>query len=170
MPSDLAILTTLDDVKSFIFEQVKRARRIDYKHRHDYEDLVSEAVVGFMEAYNSFDPRKGTIGRRASFLAWYRLLHYLQTEPPVPIELKEEVLGSSRDKPFWLVDLLDELSEDARFVVELVLDMPEDLALIMCEEDLAPITVIKYYLIGGGWSGSKIASVFKEVREALELG
>lgn len=147
------------------------------QHGGDIEELRAEANVHFVRAYHSYDPSHGTalatwvhtkvVGglldtarKRMRKLRGSRR-HSLNDVSPIPERRRNRIRS-----------LLFELSEDARQVIEAILDPQDDLrfAVELCHGEDSPYSYRAHlvgYLRDSGWTYKKIVRTFQEIREAL---
>jgi hypothetical protein len=151
----------------------KEVWRITKKFGGDYDELLAEANVIFMAAWDSYDLNCGT-----QFTTW--LVNQIRWGLTEQVRNRiragkrfsrvdaEQLSGGYRNwKPS---DLLDELGEDARLVASLVIDTPADIAWIYERKGGQARNLrstIRDYLADLGWSTMRIAESFREVARAL---
>ncbi len=69
-----------------------------------------------------------------------------------------------------ITDLLDELSNDGRTLVDLALDTPNDLLELMRgSKTMSPLSCIKKYVQGLDWTIKRFGNAVADVREAMWL-
>lgn len=146
-----------------------------YLHRQgawmESEQLQSDANLAYCEAAKSYDP-----SRKVKFSTWvcykvqknlleshrqatrkYHPVETLADNTPVPEQLDIERLKV-------------ELSPDAARCVELVLERPPDVLLNIGPRQSTAERIsnaVVEFLLAVGWTGSRIASAWSEVKEAL---
>jgi hypothetical protein len=138
------------------------------------DDLMSHSSEIFMRAHNTWDASKG------KFKNWFKfLLHKIWLErarrdamrharlPRKSIELERQ----SKFNRFDFEQFMEELSSDARFVVELA---TEDLERFNKANKKSTMrvsagikTAVKSTLSELGWSACRISESFKEIAETL---
>lgn len=132
----------------------------------DEEKLMSDAHYAFMIAYQKHDPEKGPFGQRVCGVLRHILLD----------GMKEEITAHTRNTPqdpsllnllsdsrgMDLMSRVSELSEDAKLVVRLALDLPTKR-----KGPAALRTLLVGELNKKGWNGPRIVKVFREIGEAL---
>ncbi len=143
------------------------------KYGRDYDEALSDAHLGFMAAYKKFD------GRRSQFITlcyWYvrgYLLNGMNRPQGCSIKAKIEFDRSIRhstdslvvvadDISFDVEKLMSELSEDARVVIRLVLDLPR----VQTPSKLKR-SVFQHLQRMLGWTAARCIETFREVMEAL---
>lgn len=168
-----AVATTYTDLQHFIEVQAYR-----FNQRFplaDKEELMSHANQIFMRAYLTYTPEKG------KFTSWLQfLLHKIWLEhvrraaqrqarlPRVSMELMRCEDKPRRDAEQFLSDLREELSEDARLVVKLVVESPKEFQQYCRHNTVLGIRkALNEFLSALGWSGRRINKTFEEVRGAL---
>lgn len=162
---------TYEEVKNLIRKEVWR---VVGKYGGDFDDLMAEASTIYMAAYDSFDPASGS-----RFTTWLsnnlrwglldrvgeRVRHNQRTSPVDEQQLSKEYRDWSPP------DLLDELNEDAKLVVMLVIDTPEEIARIYTSKGGQPRnfrSTLRDHLAELGWTTARIAESFAEIRQALK--
>lgn len=141
----------------------------------DPEDLAQEARIVALEAVQEHDDTLGPLGpwvrlrvtRRIGDQKYWRLRSCVKNrvKEHAPDEMLE--VPGRADKPHFLTDLLDGLSEDAAAIVKIVLDTP---GYVFRDEDIPGRSSRKFlrlYLQRIGWQKDRINASFREIREAL---
>lgn len=162
---------TYEDVERLIWDVVHKFHR---KHGFQYgkpRELYSQACVGFMHAYQTYDIKKGSFSNYVRQIVEFKLLELIRTETKHRVRMHQadelEVVDPSHSS-FSLGELLDEVSEDAKAIVMLVLDTPHDLLHAMqCEDNDSVKYLLRQYLVGLGWAKERIAECFSEITHAL---
>jgi hypothetical protein len=70
----------------------------------------------------------------------------------------------------WLVDLMDELSEDGKLVIQLVTKTPRGLKKAMQARGRSATATrrsLEFYLMGLDWTKQRIVEAFEEIKEVL---
>ena len=181
--SQHAITATYQEVQPIIWKQIHYFRQRFSHHEATIDNLLSLANEIFMEVYHDFDPRRGCpFYRRVSFRIWYRFLReFVQREAQQKHRRagKTIVMDMTEDKcskpisQFILSEFTEDLTEDARAIVKLIIDTPDDLkhALRMDSPDPTGTAVksgLRQYLIGLGWTAKKIKKTFSEISTAIK--
>lgn len=152
-----AIATTYLDVEPLIRHTVHKFYKRYYSQlrgmRYDYDDLFSEAIVLFYEAYSSFDPDRG-----ASFATYLhnRIWHgisdrILRKSAYRSTILKRQPYREPLERSrFNLRRFLFDLSIDAQRVIELALESSE-----------YPLQLLEE------WTEDRLAKATREISKAL---
>jgi RNA polymerase sigma factor (sigma-70 family) len=181
---------TYEDVRKLICHTVWR---IVKKCGGDFDEYMSEANEVFLTAYADFDGS-------CPFSNWlvqmitYRLLDVVRDRcheqsrcRPAPNDSVGRIpvwsLSADADsgvnpvenvpdaRPTWRIgELLEELGDDARTVVQLVVETPAELDAIVKAKGDQPRNYrssIRNYLAELGWTAVRVAESFAEVRRAL---
>jgi len=161
----------LREVEPLIFHTVNK---FISHYGGDYDELLSIAYAGYLSAFRRFDEQGGS-----SFPSWVRYevwtcmfnefikrqnlrkrhQEYIQTN-----DLLSQII-----KP--LIELIDELSEDAFEVVNLILNTPDELQKSIKHNGGSNKKVKKLvysHLKDNGWQRDKILKSFNNIQEALE--
>lgn len=111
----------------------KMAWKTTERYGVPFEDARSEVYLAFMKACWRWDPKRhARFTSFACFIANCRLRSLIMdratahTQMPC-VELNEEMLGFAPELRSECLEMLDDLSEDARELVSLLLEIPEDL-------------------------------------------
>ncbi len=168
----IAANETYAEVQLLLYDLVHKFIK---RHGGDFDELVSRANELYMDAYISYDPDKGSFSKRVQYVVWNGMLDSYRVSTNRTRLLKrqpEEILKSCflpEQEKFDLWGLLQELSGDGRTAVVLALRSPPEMMEAMVGND-TPTSLakaLKSYLQTVGWAPSRIARVFREVRQAL---
>lgn len=143
----------------------------------DLEEMLSEANVFWMTAYNTFDPKLAcfstwlTIQLRRRFQSERRakaIRHARLKQVDYPLQLvKDESMPSFDMEEFCAV-----LSDDAKSIIRLVFDPPPDIHWEMVVRGRnTPTgfrTILKEFLRLKGWTLIRILCAYQEIRKALD--
>jgi DNA-directed RNA polymerase specialized sigma subunit len=141
-----------------------------------YDDLLSEAGLAFVEAYNGFDAERGTkfetwlytkINSRMMEIRRVTAKRWKRTESDVSLNDEDADLNiGTEQNPF--ADVLDEMTEDARLLADLILT--SSLAL---QAELNPRSALnslaQFMRENYGWTIFRSRITFMEMQEALGL-
>ncbi len=164
------INTTYDDLSHLVFQVTHGFAR---QYNIPFQELVSEAHMIYVEQVPRYDRTKGTaLSSWIYTKVWFGLMSYVRNgfQRPPHVELEEAPEVSTPPEQF-LLDFRDELSEDARTVVGLLLDSRRDFSLL-CKWNRVRtrkqmLKTLREQLRDEGWSSRKIFVAFFEIREAL---
>lgn len=119
---------TYEDVKLLIFGAVWK---FCGGYGGNVDDLISQANLIFIDAFDSYDPSKG-----AKFTTWLTwkikkgLLDYMRKERVyvTDIHISNEFIEEypALDRSFSVMELLDEMGQDAYIVLQLFFETPRD--------------------------------------------
>ncbi len=172
----IAATETFHDVQGLIYWTVSKFKE---QYGGDFDDLVSEANLIFTELYSGEGRAFVQQGNRSfsSALHWlisHQLLDQLRYRAfrnnRCRVSCREILPEKTQNNHgSWLVDLMDELSDDARTIVEIVLETPDSILRLEMDDfkDGHPKTCIKKYMQTLGWNMSRIKRTFQEISEAL---
>lgn len=180
---------TYDEVRDLIYHTVWGIVR---KHGGDFDDFLSEANEVFLTSYANFDGS-------CPFTNWlrqnivYRLIDCVRGRCNERSRLRPEPNDSVDGVPVWslsgtersdsavdsvpdthstwrITELLEELGDDARTVISLVVETPSELNSIIQAKGDQPRNYrssIRQYLAELGWTAARVAESFNEIRHAL---
>lgn len=172
--SNDAMTETYKDVEMMIYKIV---HRFSACYRMPFEDLLSEAHLTFVRAYQKYDPARFEKKAKFSSYLYFALSCDLRTFMKKQrkhlnlLEVKEEMVGSECHRAFRVI-MESELSEDARQVVGMVLDTPSELvALFKWNRVKTPAGTLhslrEHLLHDVGWTARRVTRTFDEIRQAL---
>jgi len=134
----------------------------------DYEELISDAYVLFIEAMLKYDEERG----KFSTFLWHKLrgladLHYRENKDIIRVEYREVMHDLSSSVPGIFGSFLKrielqscvetELSEDAQEVLGYVLDLPDQRHTVN--------SLVMRFRRDRGWSVKRAEMTMKEIRD-----
>lgn len=147
----------------------KRAMVFSATREMDAEEVTAEALAGLLAAVQTWDESKGTfrtwMNRCVDYYmrGWSRnLAKWKQTGEP---RRQTAVEGTG-----WMMELMDELSEEAQTVVKMCLDLPEEVQEAVLTRGGRPSNVspvLQLHLHEMGWTWKQIWTTWKELKEVL---
>ncbi|MBU1067226.1 hypothetical protein KKE60_05535 [Patescibacteria group bacterium] len=166
-------------VRNLIFDQVHKFSR---RYGGDFDELVGEANLAFVKGHNQFitgmrpsgKPFDTTYATEIRRWVWFELFDAMRTRLQRQARAQMISVGDM-DYPvqsfeFDVTDWAAGLSSDASYVVELLLDPPEDVEEIIMAKGGEPRnfrSTVRAYLVASGWSARRISEAFAEIKEAL---
>jgi len=170
-----ATTETYFDIQNLIFDTVWKFQR---QNGGDFDEMVAEANLIYMKAFLSHNPNKSQFSTWLRFALWKGLIDFRRfiREENRYINIKhfEEIENfhlypASTYIPFW--DLISELSDDAKTIVDLILEPPEIMQSAALRKGNAPCNIktalrthLSYVL---GWSANQIKNSFQEIAAVL---
>jgi hypothetical protein len=179
---------TYEEVRKLIYHMVHLFRR---KHGGDFEELVAEANLAFAKAYRKYDYTFGCPFTSYLCVAIYR--HLLRKKQKEMRRKKlwsvsiDQLMGSEGygtiaasivddvGDTSYLVSRLEELSDDASTVVDLIVASPKEFASVVADSGGATGCnrwrgILREYLRGMGWTNLRVSESFDEIGYALMSG
>lgn len=163
---------TYHDVKGLIETLVTKFHR---RCGGDREELVAIANVGYCKAYNDYNPALGAFTTAVWTYVWRELQGSLRhtmkhrlCRTGTAIALEEA--PDRVDDDFDQVSFAESLGEDARVVLWLIFDPPQDLQATADAKGGHPLNLkstVKQYLHDIGWGAKRIVESFTEVADVL---
>ena len=173
-------------IEGLVYDQVHRFAR---QFGGDFEELLGEAHLAFLRGHIQFltgakpsgIPIKHPYAVEIRQWIWFDLLDATRTRlrrnaSVGMVSLSRDDISPAYDiadnggRALAVLETLDALGDDARYVAELALNTPEDLA----QEAEAKggearnyRSTIRTYLAARGWDMKRIAAAFDEIREAV---
>lgn len=98
-----------------------------------FEEARSEAYWAFMNACRDFNPTKAKGSKFSSwcyFWVWTHLKTFVtkrSVDPLCFVEMNEDLVGTAPAERSESLDLIEDLSEDAKEIISLLLETPEEL-------------------------------------------
>jgi len=167
---------TYKDVENLIYT-------ITWKFQNKYggifEELRAEANLLFVIAFDSYDPKKARFSTWLFHNIWNGLLTYKQTihkQTPYTHYSKEESVSMHQEiedkqglftKTF---EILDEVGESAKTIIELILSPPESFTHISTKAGNSGCHIrvaIRQHLSSLGWTARQIRESFAEITEVI---
>lgn len=150
---------------------------LNFRRAHDgnFEEQLAQANLLFMKAYHSYNPEKAKFSTHVWFVVWHGLLEdwreatrkKIMANKHLPVLVKNHAEKVMEDcvarECFDLKTLCMDLSEDARTIVHLLLDMPDGR-----DDPKRKRSTVIQALLELGWAAGQILKGFREVREALK--
>ncbi len=172
------------DFKNLILKEVwKKA-----KNGIDYDELLSAGNLAFVEASQSWKPEKGMFSTHL----WYRLRYRLgdvveesKNRGPFLVDFESTYEDTRNEKQIsaktslktglivteegsgYFAAKMSELSQEAKFVVNLVFTSGVELVDMTAKRVQTSRRTIKEYLQGEGWTIPTITKVFDEIKEVV---
>lgn len=150
------------------------------RHGGEFEETLGNAQVGFMKAFQKM--ADGRITKDMDEQAHIRITiwHYLidlhrtatqhrrkeKTTTTTDIDLNFFTAPREFDK----MEFLDGLTDDAAYIVQIILDPPPEIAEEATEKGGTPVKLraaARSYLRRAGWQTSRMAEAFRQVQQAL---
>lgn len=179
----LPLVQTYDDVQRLMDYIVNK---FIVRNGGDFDEYRGEADVIFVEVYKWWRPDKGSKFTSSLCNAIYRRLQYLRNRERKhghlwKLSLDHETVVDG-ERTSWANNIADDdpvfdrqtfeerLSNDGRVVLRLLLDSPQEIVETAIGNGGNPVNwkaAIGSYLSDIGWSGRRVKSTFKEIKEAL---
>ena len=140
----------------------------------EYDELFSEATVGYTLAIQSFDPSKGVplinwIARCATF----RMNNYLRSQKNVEVTFFDEFMEESIPAPDTfsarenMEELFQKMSKEAREVCEIILTSPIEFGSLSGKVARGELQRL---LRSKGWKHNQIWDAYKELKALFQGG
>jgi len=174
-------------IEETYFDVEKMLCQLSWKYARlwgiDYNELRSVANVAFMDAYKSWNAERASFITHLYYSVTYRLTDFRTQHVRHVARFKsglrkisnpQEEVGfeSVPDRvPHPIVELLSQISDDAKTIVQLVADLPEDLAFIarLKKRGKAKRELWRYIKNHWGWSLPRTMAAFTEIQELITL-
>lgn len=140
----------------------------------EFDELISVSNYLFMKAFNSWDKSKSSFSTYLFICLNNGLIMFIKKNSNL-VELEDAHLIESPyrehypDIALMAKDALNELSEEARFVVNILLSTPAEILSIIGTEPPKMIRgKIRDHLKEQGWASPAIWRVFKEIKSFVK--
>ena len=136
-----------------------------------FDDLISEAHVAFVKAFDSYDPSHGT--KVSSWIyheVWTGLMSFMRKELRHRNleELTDQTPMGFTTQSTFLLDLQDDLGRDARALMEILLSGPRDFSTLCRWNQVTTRTgaleALREYLEDRGWPTRSISRGISDLR------
>lgn len=175
MPKPDPATETYESVEKLIYHF---AWKFAKKYRRDFDELHAEANLAYVRAYNSYEPGHGTLLSSYVGTCIHRhLLDLVRKDMRRPSQSsltgtegdQIPVEDSIADDP--TTSLLQDLTDDARMLINLVISTPDDLKQVIEEKGGQPRNYrssIKLYAWDHlGWEWDRVLLACEELGDAL---
>ncbi len=172
--SEIPITDTYKDIERMIYQI---CHKFCSQYNESLEDLVGEANLAFSRSYKKYDSSRGQF---TTFIHWCIVNHLIQYTNRNKKRAKVWMQGLDDDvHPIFkfatandldLKDFTDEMSADAKEVINLVFEGPQEIGYLIFrigESKMNWRKALRTYLKNSGWSYRRVLKAFKEIREAL---
>ena len=167
------ILTeTYGDMQKLIFGIVWKFWRI---YGGDLDDLTGQANLIFITAFDSYDPSKSKLTTWLTTKIKWGLLDYMKEgnvyESHVSIDDEFVEIYPVVKEDISVIELLDEMDQDAHTILQLFLDIPRDIMVNILNEHCRVKDVqanlrnrLLHRLRQMGWNLKRIRKTFEEIK------
>lgn len=163
---------TYDEVKRLIYKVCN-----DFLRRNggDFEELVSTANEVFLDAHQTWKPDSAPFTHYLCICIYRRLIGDWKKARRLPAASLTAAEGGQtpvvdKHKEFCRSEFIEGLSDEAKYIVQLVFSPPEDLDGMIDRKGgkaLHYSSTIKEYLRGIGWSRASIRDAWMEVQDIV---
>ena len=170
-----ACAETYHDVEKMLF---KLSHEYAARYYVPFEEVISEARIHFMKAYHWYHTRhksKAKFSSFAYFIVANQLTTYFRNQYRHRTVEYHETMQDTEETvlPYpFRAELDSELTADARDVVRLILDTPEELRAVMKWRRVRTqhgfLQGLQEHLKDLGWDYYRIQETFEELREILK--
>ncbi len=157
---------TYDDVQKLLCGLVWRY----CPHPNEFDEFMSVANLSFMVAYRQFDPSRSQITTWLTRVVGQDLQEFRRREGRFHSQIKsvDGELDENPDRPHRHDSLLADLSADAKTIVRLVLEAPDDLRRLLQRRPARAKRTLWRRLQSLGWTLGRVSDCFEEVSDAIQ--
>jgi len=176
MPQTLAqdsAAETHSDVRGLTIGLIQRFQKV---YGGDFDEYYSQSNTIFMRAFLTYQPKNGDFTTWFNFLLWKLLLEERRRFARRRAQIEENLTDDMDQRgvvpsSFHLFEFVEELTTDARCIVEALFDPPMDLKMAYAQRNTgSPAnhrSAIREFFTDLGWSGRRITESFAEIGRAL---
>ena len=162
--SRIAIADAYEDYRGLIFHIAKRFAR---RYGMDWMECIGDAYAFFVEAYSTYDAKKGDLAPRIGTYVYNKLCR-VHTRKRLHVDVDPDTVGTMEPNREWIMDLDD----DSKFIIKLIFNTPPELGAairIASPGSESMKRVIRKYLLSIGWDSDRIDASFVSIMDALEI-
>lgn len=171
-------LSTEEVIKKYQKMVYKIAHSLSRQHGEDFDELVSEGYFAIIKAYPQYNPKKAKLSTWLYTCIWNAMKTYCinpKVHRHVPVDFEDPESGFSElpCKESWLSRVFREIGEEARAMIEIALEAPEELAdEIRTSAPVSSGKALRAYMIDVmDWTPKKVEKIWREIQTCLsELG
>lgn len=174
---------TIDDaylsVKGMIYSL---AKRFNNQYGGEFDDIIGEANLIFVTAYKKFDASRGALTTWIYCKVWHGLVgkarRYAKeakkaTEYAEVKRVDENLRQQGCVRPnTFLLEFMDSVSKEAREIITLALDMPDDVVQLAIQYGGQPRNardaIKRHFYEEAGWTWRQVRASFNEIKEVLK--
>ena len=169
-----AISETYTDVEKLIHNICHKFIKRHFNPFNEYDDLSSEANLLFLDAYQNYNPEKGPFTNHIHFTIWHGLLEKMENSfKKIKSVCEVNEFLPAKNETTSLDDLLCDLSNDGKTMINLIRSSPKEIQQIMRTEKphvRRPHCKLKSIMKGIGWSSEQIIKTINEIKEVIQDG
>lgn len=140
-------------------------------NKEESEELFSVASLSFVKACKTYNPESGALSTWVRFCGYKDLITHYQKERKNK-QIRPEDYESCKEEASIspLFDVLDSLDEDAKEIVNLILNTPKEIEEAVQAKYITlkrARKAIEKYLMERGWNKKRILYGFAQIQEAL---
>ena len=186
-PRQVPMIDTYDDVYYLIVNTISKFKNT---YGGDFDDYLGESSIVFMNVYREFNPKLGAFSTLLVRSLWNRFIDLIRREGDYKNHFRTvldsystvsedtHTLASSLEDHrtdehgfvFNMKEFAEEMTEDARTVLSLVLESPTEIAQVAEAKGGEPRnwrSTIRNYLYSMNWTADRISETFEEIGMAL---
>lgn len=171
-----ALTETYEDLQKIVYKTAWGFWRF---YGGDIDDLIAQANLIFIDAFDSYNPEHGAkLSTWVASSIWWRLLDYMRkgngNRPHTQIDKVSAETFPTTNENFSVIELLDEMTQDAHIVLQLFFETPRDVVvdLLNTKERMdyvqrAMQNRLMNRLRQMNWSVRRIKEAFNIVKKAI---
>lgn len=161
-----------------VFPQVEKiiyqlAHRFSRTYPITYDECLSEGYYAFMGACNDYKPnRKMKFSSWVYYWVWCKLKDLVMKRSKEPldfVEIREELLGEAAPDKSQVMELIEDLSDDAKEIVSLLIETPHELVGVAMTPGQF-LKRVKTHMLHQGRCPQALDKAYKELRNRFQGG
>ena len=164
-----ALSESLNDTQNLIYNIThKFISKYGYNGNYQlhFEELIAETNLSFITAFDNYDSARANFTTWIYFVIWHRLLNTLHSKSIRPTQTIEPENTEIFKMPsplnnFKFVEILIDASQDAHYIINLVISSSDDLQKIMSKYGKGnrprnTRAAIRRFLLKTGWTVERV--------------
>lgn len=156
----------------------KNAMQLSRRYHIDFEELHAEGIWGAWSQLHNWDPKRGCLCTWIYRTSYHTILNYClaqkkREQREIPLQTSspacEDDIFDIQARTSWINSLLLELGEEARMLVSVALEAPEELAEVLrARAPMSSANALREYMIDAlDWDEEKVDRTWREVQACL---
>lgn len=159
-----------------VFPEVEKiiyqlAHRFSNTYPISYEECLSEGYYAFMGACNDYNhKRKMKFSSWVYYWVWCKLKDLIMKRSKEPldfVDIKEELLGEAAPDKSQIMELIEDLSDDAKEIVSMLIETPRELVGVAMTPGQF-LKKVKAHMVRQGRCPQAVDKAHKELRNRFQ--
>jgi len=137
------------------------------KYGMDFEELYSICNYAFVSACLTYNGEKSKFTTWLRRLMWHDMCNHVRGEMRLSRAKNDNYSGTQQKPNYDIIDLIDELDDDIKNIVQLISDAPKELLELSVLEPKKSKKHLREHLQKIGWTKTRIKNTFHKIRELV---